>query len=848
MGLRQWWHSRQQTRAQTYLAAHPDLALRALRQDPALGLAAVTAYWDRQVSLHAPGFQLSGAGAQQPDRKTAPWPILTQLGHGARHALTQTLPKATPYNLRRFSEYPPARRAINAITNPLVELAWQIRTIPDPDDPKATPSLEERLQSALVTRCLTTPNDDDSWRTFMESVLEDIVVGGYGAIEVGRSDDPLRPLYLWPVDGQSIRINANWDPAFPDEPRYSQALAYVGMSVGTHDRVELRDDELIYLKLNPRTHTPFGLGYLEVAFSTINAWLGAMEHSERMASNAIPNVAIFLGEHVDLTTARQWRAYWQEQIEGYGSVPILGGGPKPEVMDLRGAGVDQRGVAGVDLGAWGWRGGSPAAGWWAELSRQVVRTALAVRGNALGARGTRRASAGTAELQLAPPAQDLADVAQDRGLALDGLDLGEARPLVPRVHPDLPPQAADAGDEGMEVDHAALLILQGPRPADALAVLVPARPVEGAVHLRHEDPKAPRGRLGVHGAPKGEGTEPLPAPLPQEADPGVLEGAGVDRRSRRVAMAHGGGVSRCAHESLIQGRHVPRKHARERDGPGRDPHHGLHLGLGHARPREGQAARRTGRADLRERRLACPSARLRVIFSQCAAEPAQGPEALAEREARERGELGHLSGSPAQEVWGLEQRAERGAAPRAHVVVAIADSHHPSRPRGGTAPGGGEVGLRPRLLVGREDMDVDVPAGVGMMGDLDAIDAPTDAVPPPGRAPQLGEAAFEAGDDPLHGLVGRGQREGDEHPPIVRIATLQGPQGGQEAIEGPRLPPVRTLGAEAVVTPRPRNGARQVAMLAALRPKRGRAARHPPGPGGEAGLAQEGDEPALDGA
>jgi hypothetical protein len=59
---------------------------------------------------------------------------------------------------------------------------------------------------------------------------------------------------------------------------------------------------------------------------------------------------------------------------------------------------------------------------------------------------------------------------------------------------------------------------------------------------------------------------------------------------------------------------------------------------------------------------------------------------------------------------------------------------------------------------------------------------------------------------------------------------------------------VRTLGAEAVVTPRPRNGARQVAMLAALRPKRGRAARHPPGPGGEAGLAQEGDEPALDGA
>ena len=80
---------------------------------------------------------------------------------------------------------------------------------------------------------------------------------------------------------------------------------------------------------------------LEVAFGTINAWLGSMEHAERVASNAIPNVAIFLGEHVDLTAARAWRAYWQEQIEGYGQVPILGGGPKPEVMDLRGTGTDQ---------------------------------------------------------------------------------------------------------------------------------------------------------------------------------------------------------------------------------------------------------------------------------------------------------------------------------------------------------------------------------------------------------------------------------------------------------------------------------------------------------------------------
>ena len=35
----------------------------------------------------------------------------------------------------------------------------------------------------------------------------------------------------------------------------------------------LNDNELSYIRLNPRTHTPFGLGRVEVAFETINAFL-----------------------------------------------------------------------------------------------------------------------------------------------------------------------------------------------------------------------------------------------------------------------------------------------------------------------------------------------------------------------------------------------------------------------------------------------------------------------------------------------------------------------------------------------------------------------------------------------
>ena len=121
------------------------------------------------------------------------------------------------------------------------------------------------VRAQILTDNFDAPNPDDSFRSLAEQVLEDINVGGYGAIEVQATDDPERPLALWPVDGSTIRMRADWDGA-PDSPRYVQATGKFGPDAN----VTLNDDELIYMRLNPRTHTPFGLGRLEVAFETIN--------------------------------------------------------------------------------------------------------------------------------------------------------------------------------------------------------------------------------------------------------------------------------------------------------------------------------------------------------------------------------------------------------------------------------------------------------------------------------------------------------------------------------------------------------------------------------------------------
>jgi len=240
------------------------------------------------------------------------------------------LPKPTAQNLRRFAETPVARKAINTIKDRIAGMEWRVQAKAGralADVPQGT----ERLR--LLTAMFEAPNPDDSFRSFAEQVLEDTIVGGFGAAELVLTGDALHPLVMWPVDGATIKIRADWDGR-PESVRYEQATGKLGQA-GT---VALNDDELMYVRLNPRTHTPFGLGRLEVAFESINEFLGAHRYAARLASNSVVQYALWLQ---NLTPANHERLirWWQDEIEGTGRVPILAVETKPEVLRF-GAGTD----------------------------------------------------------------------------------------------------------------------------------------------------------------------------------------------------------------------------------------------------------------------------------------------------------------------------------------------------------------------------------------------------------------------------------------------------------------------------------------------------------------------------
>jgi HK97 family phage portal protein len=260
------------------------------------------------------------------ERKTAMLPAILSPYAGPRGA-ANALPKPTPANLRRFAETPVVRRAINVVKDKVASMDWQVRVRRGHHISEIVDGEQKLL---ALRRALEEPNASDSFRVLWEQVIEDLLVGGFGAVEMEATGDASRPFRLYAVDGATIQIDSRWDGS-SDVPRYAQATGRVGTSA----LVPLRDDELMYVRLNPRTHTPFGLGRLEVAFETVNQFLSANRYAGRLAANSVVQYALWLNEATPEQHDRLIR-WWQDEIEGTGRVPVLSTPEKPEVLRFAG--------------------------------------------------------------------------------------------------------------------------------------------------------------------------------------------------------------------------------------------------------------------------------------------------------------------------------------------------------------------------------------------------------------------------------------------------------------------------------------------------------------------------------
>jgi len=235
-----------------------------------------------------------------------------------RKGNNQPAPKRTPTNLRKLSESPIPRRAINVIKNGITKLNWSVTTIDENESEK----YQELCK--IIERSLLKPNPGDSFRSWIEQLVEDMLVCSAGSSEVLRAGDPRRPFRMYPVDSFSVDLYPEWDGK-PNSYRYAQRVN------GQH--IHLKSSELMYIRMNPRSNTPFGLSPLEIVWESVEMFISAHRSAGKQTSNAGRRKLINLGDKFDAKAIKAFRSYWENEIMGRGIDPIIGS-EKSSVHDL----------------------------------------------------------------------------------------------------------------------------------------------------------------------------------------------------------------------------------------------------------------------------------------------------------------------------------------------------------------------------------------------------------------------------------------------------------------------------------------------------------------------------------
>jgi HK97 family phage portal protein len=215
------------------------------------------------------------------------------------------------------------RAAINVRKSQISQSDWEIVKF-DPDGPEPN----QQLMADLKAR-FNQPNPaQDSWRSFIEPIVEDILVLDAGVIEKERTLGG-KLFGLWPVDGAKVKVNAYWagDPDVTRYYYYPQPL---------DPGIEFKNDDMIYMMESPATYRRVGLSKLETLQMAIESELSGHMYNHRQVTNAAPDGMLDLGQGARPDQVNAFKRYWDAEVAGRGAMAFIGGTKDAKFIPFRG--------------------------------------------------------------------------------------------------------------------------------------------------------------------------------------------------------------------------------------------------------------------------------------------------------------------------------------------------------------------------------------------------------------------------------------------------------------------------------------------------------------------------------
>lgn len=258
------------------------------------------------------------------DRTSWAYPFLP----ASINRLSIPLLKATPYNIRRMSRTPVPRRAYNLIIGAVISQPWDIEPVEGVTPVDSDDEQTERIKYAK--KVFTHPNNSDSFQSFVEMGMNDMLTMGAFVAEMRVTLDPERPIKMWPVNGDSIRLFAAWSESTTEMPHYAQMTGLKG----ERGAILFYDDQMLYIRDNPSTDNPFGLGKMEVAFSSVNDFLGVQGMAGRAGTDQIHKTFLWWEAPQNEAHIQIVRRHIQNELEGQAKLSLITGMKKPEAVEV----------------------------------------------------------------------------------------------------------------------------------------------------------------------------------------------------------------------------------------------------------------------------------------------------------------------------------------------------------------------------------------------------------------------------------------------------------------------------------------------------------------------------------
>ena len=253
--------------------------------------------------------------------RTSPKNYPAGTGGGVMFQERGKVAKSSSAVFRNWAEHSEWIRAAISIRKSQVSSAeWDI--VPFDNEGEVDNTLRQEIKNRFLL-----PNIKvESFRSWIEPIIEDILVLDAGVIEKERTFGGMIA-GLHPVDGARIKVSANWDGS-PTETRYWW------VPTPTYE-VPFKNEDMVYVMANPRTYSVLGLSPLETLKMTVDAELTGSQYNSRQVSQAAPDGLFDLGEGARPEQVEAFQSYWRAEVAGRGALAFLGGTKNAKFIPFR---------------------------------------------------------------------------------------------------------------------------------------------------------------------------------------------------------------------------------------------------------------------------------------------------------------------------------------------------------------------------------------------------------------------------------------------------------------------------------------------------------------------------------